>query len=124
MPGVGHSTVTADPSGCAINAVRSWMLDQAVPAGCPVTKPLVLPVSAMPAPGVAKPKKLLTARSTYTIAKESVQDAQALWLMTAGAAGTVTVPGVFGGRLAASGRSLQLVNFSDARGVTVSGSSR
>ena len=49
VPGVGHSTVTADPSGCAVNAVRSWMLDQPVPTTCPATKPLV--VSRLGAPG-------------------------------------------------------------------------
>jgi len=120
VPGVGHSTVTADPSGCAINAVRSWMLDQTVPGSCPATKPLVLPVSSLPSPGNAHPKRLLSPRATYAIAKQSVQDAQALWLMTTeGGAGTVA--GVFGGKLVASARSIRLVNFSDARGVTVSG---
>ena len=122
VPGVGHSTVTADPSGCAINAVRSWMLDQAVPASCPRTKPLVVPVSALPAPGQARPKRALTARATYQIAKESLQDAQALWLMTGGSSGgPETVPGVFGGKMVATGSAISLRNFSDARGVTLSG---
>jgi pimeloyl-ACP methyl ester carboxylesterase len=122
VPGVGHSTVTADPSGCAVNAVRSWMLDQGVPGSCPRTKPLVLPVSALPAPGQAHPKRLLTARATYLIAKESVQDAQALWLMTGGASGGAeTVPGAFGGRMVATGNTISLRNFSDARGVSLSG---
>jgi pimeloyl-ACP methyl ester carboxylesterase len=122
VPGVGHSTVTADPSGCALNSVRSWMLDQSIPTACPATKPLVIPVSSLPAPGQAHPKRLLTAKATYAIAKSSIQDAQALWLMTAGESGaSVSVPGVFGGKLLAAGRSITLVNYSDARGVTVSG---
>ena len=74
----------------------------------------------MPAAGVAKPKHALSATATYTIAKESIQDAQALWLMST-SGGASTSPGIFGGKLVASGRSFQLVNFSDARGVTVSG---
>jgi pimeloyl-ACP methyl ester carboxylesterase len=120
VPGVGHSTVTADPSGCAINAVRSWMLDQTVPAACPATKPLVTPVSALPAPGRAH--RSLSARATYAIAKQSLEDAQALWLMTAGVSGASTaVPGVFGGKIAAAARAFTLVAYSDARGVTVSG---
>jgi pimeloyl-ACP methyl ester carboxylesterase len=122
VPGVGHSTVTADPSGCALNAVRAWMLDQTIPGSCPATKPLVLPVASLPAPGQAHPKKPLSARATYAVARSSLQDAQALWLMTAGESGAAaTVPGVFGGKLIAGARSFTLVNFSDARGVTVSG---
>jgi pimeloyl-ACP methyl ester carboxylesterase len=122
VPGVGHSTVTADPSGCAVNAVRSWMLDQPVPTTCPLTKPLVVPVSALPAPGQAHPRRALSARSTFAVAKESLQDAQALWLMTAGfSGGSATVAGLYGGKLTATARSIMLSSFSDARGVTLSG---
>ena len=122
VPGVGHSTVTADPSGCAVNAVRAWMLDQTIPAQCPAEKPLVVPVTGLPAPGQAHPSKPRSPLATYTIAKQSLQDAQALWLMTAGVSGgSTSVPGVFGGKLIASGRSIRLVAFSDARGVTLAG---
>ncbi|MGZ4334847.1 MAG: alpha/beta hydrolase [Gaiellaceae bacterium] len=122
VPGVGHSTVTADPSGCAVNAVRSWMLDQAIPSACPLAKPQVLPVSALPAPGQAHPRRALSARATYTVAKETIQDAQALWLMTAGGSGAAaSVPGVFGGKMRAVGRTFTLAGFSDARGVTLTG---
>jgi hypothetical protein len=122
VPGVGHSTVTADPSGCAVNAVRSWMLDQSIPASCPLAKPLVSPVSAIPAPGQAHPKRPLSAAVTLAIAKQSLQDAQALWLMTAGSSGeTATIGGLFGGQLVAAGRSITLKSYSDRRGVTLSG---
>lgn len=122
VPGVGHSTVTADPSGCAVNAVRSWMLDQSIPASCPLTKPLVVPVSGLPAPGEAHPRRPLSAAATLTIAKQSLQDAQALWLMTAGLSGQSTaVGGLFGGQLVATARAITLKAFSDRRGVTVSG---
>ena len=122
VPGVGHSTVTADPSGCAVNAVRSWMLDQAVPTSCPLTNPLVNPVSALPAPGQAHPKRALSAAKTFAIAKQSLQDAQALWLMTAGeSGGSATVAGLYGGQLIATGRTFTLKSYSDARGVTLSG---
>jgi pimeloyl-ACP methyl ester carboxylesterase len=122
VPGVGHSTVTADPSGCAVNAVRSWMQDQSIPTACPLTKPLVVPVSAMPAPGQAHPKRPLSPVATLAIAKESLQDAQALWLMTAGLSGqTTSIGGLFGGRLVATGRAITFRSFSDSRGITVSG---
>jgi hypothetical protein len=122
VPGVGHSTVTADPSGCAVNAVRSWMQNQAVPSACPLAKPLVAPVTALPPPGPAHPRRALSAKATYAAAKGTIQDAQALWLMTAGVSGgSASVPGVFGGRMTADGRSFTLVNFSDEHGITLSG---
>jgi hypothetical protein len=117
VPGVGHSTVTADPSGCAINSVRSWMLDQAFPSTCPRSKPQVSPVSALPAAGQAHPKKPLTPRATYAVAKQTLQDALALALM--GAANPT--PGLYSGRLTIGAGKLTLSNFSDSRGVSISG---
>jgi hypothetical protein len=117
VPGVGHSTVTADPSGCAVNAVRTWITTGTAPASCPVTPPLVVPVPPLPAPS----KHVLSAKATYAAVRASVGDAQALWLMTAGISGTVTVPGVFGGRMLEAARSFKLVNYTVTKGVTVSG---
>ena len=48
VPGVGHSTVTADFSGCAAKAVHTWMTGGAPPSECPRSKPLVAPVPALP----------------------------------------------------------------------------
>jgi pimeloyl-ACP methyl ester carboxylesterase len=122
VPGVGHSTVTADPSGCAVNVVRSWMLGGPVPSTCPQTKPLVVPVPALPAPGTARPARTETPRVTYSGALEALHDAEALWLMTAGESGaSTTVPGIYAGKIVASARSFRLVGYSIARGVTVSG---
>ena len=119
VPGVGHSTVTADPSGCAANAVRTWMLNGAPPATCPRQAPLVRPVTTLPPAGS---NRVATPRATLAVAKATIQEAQALWLMTSGLAGdTEAVPGVFGGRLVGSGRSFRLVNYADSRGVTLSG---
>ncbi len=123
VPGVGHSTVTADPSGCAANAVHSWMTGTAVPSACPKTSPLVLPVASFPAPGKAHPKRPLSPRATAAAARLTFQDAKAVWLMTAGVSGgSSQAPGVFGGKIVATGRSFRLVGYSDARGVTLSGS--
>jgi pimeloyl-ACP methyl ester carboxylesterase len=122
VPGVGHSTVTADPSGCAVNGVRTWILGGAVPSICPRQKPLVVPVKGLPAPGLAHPRRPAAAKVTYTTANETIQDAEALWLMTSGVSGTsITIPGIFGGKLVAAGRSFTLANYSDARGVTLTG---
>jgi pimeloyl-ACP methyl ester carboxylesterase len=122
VPGVGHSTVTADPSGCAANAVRTWMLGGVPPATCTRQQPLVRPVATLPPAGTAKPKRAATPRVTLAVAKATIQEAQAVWLMTSGLAGdTEVVRGIFGGTLAGSGRSFKLVNYADARGVTLSG---
>lgn len=122
VPGVGHSTVTADPSGCAANAVRTWMLGGSPPATCPRQAPLVRPVTTLPPPGTPTPKRTATPRATLAVARATIQEAQAVWLMTSGLAGdTEVVPGIFGGRLAGSGRSFKLTNYADARGVALSG---
>lgn len=122
VPGVGHSTVTADPSGCAVNVVRTWINGGAPPAVCPREAPLVLPVTRLPAPGPLHPKKAATPRATYAIAKQTVTEAKAAWLMTAGESGqSAQVPGLYGGKMVAQARTIKLVNYADAHGVTLSG---
>jgi hypothetical protein len=99
--------------------VRTWITTGTPPASCPTTPPLVVPVPTLPAPSS---KHVLTARATYSVAKTTVADAQAIWLMTAGVSGgSAPVPGIFGGRMLASARSFKLVNYTVMRGVTVSG---
>jgi pimeloyl-ACP methyl ester carboxylesterase len=125
VPGVGHSTVTADPSGCALQAVRGWMLNGAVATQCPRSKALVPPIPALPAPGSALPKHAAGPLPTFVIASKTIRDAEAIWLMTAGLAGsTTTVPGIFGGKLVGSSRSLSLRSYSITRGVTLTGNLR
>jgi pimeloyl-ACP methyl ester carboxylesterase len=120
VPGVGHSTVTADPSGCAARAVRSWMLDGTVPAECTRSKPLVAPIPALPAPGPTTPTHAASALQTYAIASKTVQEAEAAWLMAAPA----PVAGIFGGKLLAASRGFTLVRYSIAHGVWLSGKLR
>jgi pimeloyl-ACP methyl ester carboxylesterase len=126
VPGIGHSTVTADFSACAARAVHSWMTGSAVPAQCARPKALVVPVPALPAPGSARPARPATPAKTLAIVTKTVREAEAAWLMTAGATGsTAPVPGVFGGRLVAtSAQAFKLVGYSIARGVAVSGTIR
>src|SRR6478672_649535 len=126
VPGIGHSTVTADFSGCAARAVHSWMTGGAVPTQCARPKALVSPVPTLPAPGSARPAHPATPVQTLAIVTKTVREAEAAWLMTAGVSGsTSAVPGVFGGRLVAtSPLSFNLAGYSVARGVTVSGTIR
>jgi pimeloyl-ACP methyl ester carboxylesterase len=120
VPGVGHSTVTADPSGCAANAVRTWMTGGTPPAQCPHARPLVLPVPPLP-PAAPAGGRTLGARASYATAKSTVGDAQAMWLMTAGQGSDTTIAGIYGGTLTAAGRTIKLKSYSLERGVTVSG---
>jgi hypothetical protein len=122
VPGVGHSTVTADPSGCAVNVVRTWINGGAPPATCPREAPLVLPVTTLPAAGPLHPKAPASARATYAIVRETIAEAKAAWLMTAGASGsTAQVPGIYGGKMLAGARTIKFTGYADTHGVTISG---
>src|SRR5262249_25618553 len=44
VPGVGHSVLTVDPSGCAENAVRLWLSGSAPPARCAPAPPYLADV--------------------------------------------------------------------------------
>jgi pimeloyl-ACP methyl ester carboxylesterase len=126
VPGVGHSTVTADFSACAARAVHSWMTGATVPSTCARSKPLVVDVPALPAPGPAKPAHAASPKQTLATVSKTIREAEAAWLMTVGLSGTSErIPGVFGGFLAGtSGASFQLVRYSIARGVMVTGTLR
>lgn len=119
-PGVGHSVVTADPSGCAALAVRSWMLGGAVPQECPRSKPFVAVAPALPAPGPAKPTRPLGPLQTYAVAVKTIKEAEAMWLTAV----PDTVPGIYGGTLGASARAFTLTRYSITRGVTLTGKIR
>jgi pimeloyl-ACP methyl ester carboxylesterase len=118
VPGVGHSTVTADPSACAANAVRAWFQTGAVPAPqCPRGKPIVRTISSLPA---ARTPAKLTPRATYAIAVKTVREAQAAWLM----ASDSPVAGIYAGKLVPGRRGFTLTRYAIAGGVELSGTFR
>ena len=117
VPSVGHDPVDADFSSCAANAVHTWITTGTAPPSCAAQAPLVAPVPPLPSPS----KHALTARATYTAAKSTVGDAQALWLMTVFSGAATPVPGVYGGKMLVAGRSLKLESYTVTPGVTVSG---
>jgi len=120
VPGVGHSTVTADPSGCAINAVRAWMTTGTPPATCPREKDLVLPVPSLPKPGSTA--QVESPKATLATATLTLDDARAMWLMVSGASGTpAKIAGIYSGTLVGTGRALTLHDYSITRGVRLSG---
>jgi len=118
VPGVGHSTVTADPSGCAIQSVRTWMLGGPIAAQCPRSAPFLPPIGALPPPTL--PKQTRTPLATYAIAAKTISEAEAAWLM----ASEPVTPGVYGGRLVAAQREITLTRYTAAPGVTLSGKLR
>jgi TAP-like protein len=118
VPGVGHDAVDADFSGCAFQAVRTWMLGGAPPAQCSRSAPLLRPIPALPAPTLRK--KPWSATATYNIASKAIAEAEASWLL----ATSPVIPGLFGGKLSAAQREFTLTRYSIAPGVTLSGKLR
>ena len=118
VPGVGHSVTTADPSGCAANAVRAWFANgTAPPSTCPRGKPLIPTLGALPA---ANQPAHIGPLATYAIAAKTLREAEAIWI----SAQEKPLPGVYSGRLVPAARSFTLVRYSIAPGVELSGTIR
>ncbi len=118
VPGVGHSVTTADPSGCAIQAVRNWMGGANVAGQCARSAPFLAPVPGLPAPGPVKPAKALGPLPTYSVALRTIDDAEAIWLT---ASSVDPIAGVFGGKLTPAPRAFTLSHYAIAHGVTLTG---
>jgi pimeloyl-ACP methyl ester carboxylesterase len=116
VPGVGHSVLTADPSGCALIAVRTWIAGGVPSVACRRVKPYVAPLAAFPVPVHGR----LDARRTRELALRTVREAEAAWLSAATASGT-KVRGLAGGTLVAKDSVLVLDRYSIVKGVAVSG---
>lgn len=119
VPSVGHSTVTADPSICALRAVRSWIDGNRVPASCARAPFIVPPAAAYP----PRPRsaKALGPKSTFELARRTIREASAVWAATAFGAGK-QVGGLTSGSLnAGANRSFVLRRYGIAPGIEVSG---
>jgi pimeloyl-ACP methyl ester carboxylesterase len=120
VPGIGHSVVTADPSGCAARAVRDWIASATVPAAvCPRPKFIVAPLAAYPS---ASTPRHLGASATYALAGKTLREAEAAWLMVDEGPPFHAVAGLYHGRIDPSGATgFKLASYSIAPGVTLSG---
>jgi len=118
VPGVGHSVLTMDPSGCSALAVISWSTGSTPAAQCPRAKPYLATVGAYPTQLPAH----LGAQQTLTVARRTLQDAEAIWFLAldSGAAAAVE-PGLDGGSLFAFSRSFRLRSYAIAPRVALSG---
>jgi pimeloyl-ACP methyl ester carboxylesterase len=120
VPGVGHSTLTADFSGCAVAAVHAWMTGGVPASECPRSQPLVVPVPALPVLP-ARPHRISPA-ATLAIAKATLKEAEAAWIMVDALGGATTpVAGIYGGKLTSPGSSFTLAGYTVAQGVSLSG---
>ena len=121
VPGVGHSTTSADFSGCAAEAVRRFVtgtLGSFRSTSCPRVPPLARVLAAFPhRPGKA------TAKATLTAASKTLREAEATWLQMAFSTATFAPRGLYGGKLvlAKEGLSFTLSRYSAVPGVSVTG---
>ena len=119
VPGVGHSVLTVDPSGCAAQAVKTWLDGGTPPTRCAPARPYVaavprIPVSVAKAPFVAGVTGIRG--HTLSAAETTVQDALAATVTDGGAVG-----GLSGGHASPSVSSVVLSSYSDVPGLTVTG---
>jgi pimeloyl-ACP methyl ester carboxylesterase len=119
VPGVGHSVLTVDPSGCAASAVKVWLDGGTPPARCPRARPYLanvprIPVSVARAP-VAHGSSGLRGK-TLSVVATTVQDA-----LSAGIVAGRPIGGLVAGKAAASFSSLDLSGYSDVPGLSVTG---
>lgn len=121
VPGVGHSVLSADFSGCSQHAVRSWILGTLVApsrAACPRVPPVVKILGAFPRRPASR-----TAEATLAVASKAMREAEATWLQIQFSSNSIAPRGLYGGRLAntKNGDGFTLTNYSIAPGVFVSG---
>lgn len=118
VPGVGHSVLTTDPSGCGAEAVLEWLSGTTPAARCPRAQAYVPTVPAYPARLPAH----LDARRTLAIAGQTLHDAEAIWFMAAASGdSTATEPGLAGGTLVAGSSSFRLRGYAITPRVALSG---
>jgi pimeloyl-ACP methyl ester carboxylesterase len=127
VPGVGHSVLGADFSGCAENAVKTWLAGGAPPSHCPRSPMLVDPIGAFPASlGALKPTGAAGLRGrTLAAVSKTLREAGAAWgLAVTGFTQVHAIAGPYGGVIRSSGLTFSLSRYSVVPGVQVSGSLR
>jgi pimeloyl-ACP methyl ester carboxylesterase len=120
VPGIGHSVVSTDPSGCAELAVHDWMLDPSSNDSCPRPPFLVAPIGAYP----KAPVHRAGPAATFSLASKTVAEAEAAWLLGASSDTSGPIAGLASGKLVEAGGSadsFRLAGYGIVPGVTVSG---
>jgi pimeloyl-ACP methyl ester carboxylesterase len=119
VPGIGHSVVSTDPSGCAALAVHDWILDPTSNDTCTRPPFLVAPIGAFP----KAPARRGSPSATFGLASKTVAEAEAAWLFAASTGSSAAVPGLASGTLVqvAGLDGFRLTGYGIVPGVTVSG---
>jgi hypothetical protein len=125
VPGVGHSVLGTDLTGCAQTAVSIWLSGGLPPSRCPRSPMLVNPIGAFPAAfATLKPGRTggVRGRTLAAVAK-TVREATASWAFSlTGFTQVKAIAGLYGGTIRASGTSFVLKGYSTVAGVGISGS--
>lgn len=125
VPGVGHSVLGQDLSGCAENAVKTWLAGGVPPSRCNRVPPLLAPLAAFPASVAAlKPAGAPGLRGRTLVAvSRTVREAAATWgvAFTGFAQTPPVVAGPFGGTLRLSGLTFSLARYSAVPGLALTG---
>jgi hypothetical protein len=118
VPGIGHSVVTTDPSGCAALAVHDWVLDASTSRTCSRPPFLVAPMAAFP----HAPSRTAGPAVTFAVAARTIAESEAAWLFGASNASPAALPGLTNGRLVPVGNDgFRLAGYGIAKGITLSG---
>src|SRR6266516_2602862 len=124
VPGVGHSVLGTDFTGCAQTAVSIWLSGGVPPSRCPRSPMLVNPIGAFPASfATLKPGRTggVRGRTLAAVAK-TVREAAASWAFSlTGFTQVQAIAGLYGGTIRASGTSFVLKGYSTVAGVRISG---
>ena len=127
VPGVGHSVLGTDFTGCAQTAVSIWLSGGVPPSRCPRSPMLVNPIGAFPASfATLKPGRTggVRGRTLAAVAK-TVREAAASWAFSlTGFTQVQAIAGLYGGTIRASGTSFVLKGYSTVAGLRISGSLR
>ena len=120
VPGVGHSVVSADlfdPSGCALFAVRAFMLGATPSTNCQRAPFVIAPLAAFPK--LASTTKRATPAVTYAVAVRTIKEAEAAnWLVVSSPR---PVAGLTSGKLVPNGSEVRLVGYGIVPGITLTG---
>jgi len=123
VPGIGHSVVTSDaffdPSGCAVLAVRDFMIGTAPNTNCPRVPFVIAPLAAFPK--LASTTKRAGPAATYAVAVKTIKEAEAMWWTASQAPTPKPVAGVASGTLTPVGDQLRLVRYGLVPSVTITG---
>ncbi len=119
VPGVGHSVITTDLSGCAFKIVRGWLQGATPPSSCPRDKPFVTPLAPFP----AAPSSRLGASQSLALARVTEHEAEGAWALAFfSTTQDVTVAGLSGGTIRVSQQGVAtLARYSVVPGLELSG---